>query len=169
MIAGIDSSVRMMMKSFCPILLPLVLQRYTLGLFEGGSIQLYYVDIFITATTVTLTSHHLSHCSGSVSFTCEGRNISSGNIFWFVNNSRVAQYGFLGDNFPSDLPITPPLDGVTATVITARAYSTTFDITSVLHVDNVSVLNGASLHCSDSREMSSILFVNASSFIGMLY
>lgn len=102
-------------------------------------------------------------------FTCEGRNLTSANLFWFVDDVQVAQYGFYGDhNIPSDLPITPPLDGVTATVIAARANPSTFDIISELHVNNISVLNGRSLHCSDSREMSSIVIVDASSFIGML-
>lgn len=123
---------------------------------------------FIGATTVTLTSNqpHVlgTFCRpGPVEFTCEGIDMTSGNLFWFVNGTLVANYGFLeGQTFPISLQIISPLDGVTAIIESARAHQKFFDITSIFSVNDVSTLNGLPLHCSDSRNMSEIIDISIS-------
>ena len=82
-----------------------------------------------------------------------GTQISS-SLFWIVNGSTVATYVFRDDNrFPRDVPVNPPLDGVTVVVnaaFTNPPRATTIDVMSELRASNVSVLNKASLQCETS-------------------
>ena len=60
----------------------------------------------------------------------------------------------LEDRFPVSLPISPILPGVTAQIINASRNHeniNTFDVTSTIEVDDVSVINGWSFKCSDTN------------------
>ena len=92
-------------------------------------------------------------CPGPVIFTCMGTEVGGG-LSWVVNGTgTLATYTFVVSDmtpFPRNLSITLPLDGVMAAVTSASISidSNSVDINSVLSVRNVSVLNGASLHCA---------------------
>ena len=60
--------------------------------------------------------------------------------------------------FPRSLNINPPLDDVTVEIINASGVST-INITSVLNVTDVLVLNRASLHCADVQIESNTLLI----------
>ena len=63
---------------------------------------------------LSLTSTPYNDCPGPVNFTCVGTEVTS-SLFWFVNGSRVADYGYrAGHEFPFVLDL--PLDGVTVVV-----------------------------------------------------
>ena len=83
----------------------------------------------------------------------------SASLFWLVNGSTVATYGFkVTDVFPLPLSVNPPLDGATAEIISASNTSDDrkIDIISVLVVSDVSILNGDSLHCAEAVVEASI-------------
>ena len=89
-----------------------------------------------------------------------GTHIST-SLFRQINDTDLATYSFRStDTFPFPLSVVFPLNGVMAAVISASTASPDtriFDITSVLSARDVSVLNGASLHCEDSHNQSNIL------------
>lgn len=84
-----------------------------------------------------------------------------GTLFWIVNGTTVATYGFRDSHtFPYPLPITPRVDGVTAMVISASINpNDDFDVTSVLRVGYISILNGTSLQCQESVQRSEIITI----------
>ena len=106
----------------------------------------------VSAQQLTLTSQPQTsgtYCPGPVTFTCVGTQINA--LIWNVNGSRVATYIFQeNDEFPYALPLDFPLDGVMAIITNAINSSAAFDITSLLNVNDVSVLNGTSLQCKSS-------------------
>ena len=104
-------------------------------------------------------------CPGPVNFTCVGTEITS-TLFWFVNGSRVATYGYNSrDVLPVDLVINPPLDGVTAVITEVnRITNILFNITSIFSVSDVTVLNGAYLQCGDSNNASHPLNISTSKY-----
>ena len=126
-------------------------------LFGAGGAQL-------TLTSEPQTSG--TYCPGPVTFTCVGTQTHM-SLFWLVNSSSVITYGFRDtDTFPFPLSVSPPLDGVMATVTDASISppgASTIDITSVLSVSDVSVLNGASLQCENNEIQSNMLRINAKS------
>ena len=120
----------------------------------------------VLASTFSLTSTHYynSTCPGRpVNFTCVGSGITS-SLFWLVNGSEVAAYGYRTNHeFPFVLDVDPPLDGETAIVTDVDGPTdNVFNITSILSVSNVTVLNGASLQCEDSQDASNILRISLS-------
>ena len=88
-------------------------------------------------------------CPGPVNFTCVGTEIGP-SFFWVVNSDRVVNYAFRStDTFPLPLDVIM-LDGVEAEVSRASVdQDGLVSITSVLRVNNISVLNGATLRCED--------------------
>ena len=113
---------------------------------------------------LSLTSQPLGlHCPGCpVNFTCVGTGITS-SLFWFVNGSEVADYGYRADHeFPFVLDIDPPLDEVTAVItdVDGPNDNNLFNITSILSVSNVTALNGTSFQCEDSQDASNILNIS---------
>ena len=112
---------------------------------------------------ISLTSTPYNDCPGPVNFTCVGIEITP-TLFWFVNGSEVADYGYRGDHvFPFVIDIDPPLDGVTAVITEVdRTTNNLFNITSIFSVSNVAVLNGTSLQCGDSKNASNILMISLS-------
>ena len=110
--------------------------------------------------TLSLTSQQLGpYCP--VNFTCVGSGITS-SLFWLVNGSEVAAYGYRTNHeFPFVLDVDPPLDGETAIVTDVDGPTdNVFNITSILSVSNVTVLNGASLQCEDSQDASNTLMIS---------
>ena len=84
------------------------------------------------------------------------------SLFWIVNNTAIATYVLHDHTFPLPVSVNPPLDGVMVQVISVSANPNavnTIDITSELTVNDVSVLNGASLQCEESRSGSNILTI----------
>ena len=112
---------------------------------------------------ISLTSIPYNNCPGPVNFTCVGTEITS-SLFWFVNGSEVADYGYrAGQEFPFVLDVDPPVDGVTAIITDVDGPTdNVFNITSILSVSNVTVLNGASLQCENSQDASNILMISLS-------
>ena len=108
------------------------------------------------AAQLTLTSQpqtSRTYCPGPVTFTCVGTRVAA-TLLWEVNGSTVVTimpYGFRDtDTFPFFLSVSPPLDGVMAAITSASSNppgAFTIDITSVLSVGAVSILNGTSLQC----------------------
>ena len=98
-------------------------------------------------------------CPGPVTFTCVGTQIGAG-LFWEVNGATLVSYGFrVTDTFPQTLMMEHPLEGVVAMVTSASINppgASTIDITSVLSVRDVSVLNGAYLQCAEAAVQASI-------------
>ena len=89
-----------------------------------------------------------TYCPGPVTFTCVVTQINA--LLWLVNSSTLTTYTH---KFP--LPRNFPLDGVMAEIINASFNSPpSFDVTSVLNVNDVSVLNGTSLQCATSFSQS---------------
>lgn len=95
-------------------------------------------------------------CPGPVSLTCEGVGVLP-TLFWLANSTEkvLARYAvILEDNFPVLLDVSPALPGVTAEVTSAsrnRNDPNTFDVTSSIHANNVSVLNRWSFKCADTN------------------
>ena len=114
---------------------------------------------------LSLTPYNHMHCPGPVIFTCVGTEVTP-TLFWFVNGSRVATYGYNSrDVLPVDLDINPPLDGVTAVITEVnRITNTLFNITSIFSVNDVAVLNGSSLQCGDSKNASHPLNISTSKY-----
>ena len=113
---------------------------------------------------ISLTSTPYNDCPGPVNFTCVGTEITS-SLFWLVNSSHEAAYGYRGDHvFPFVLYIDPPLDGVTAVItdVDGPTNNNLFNITSILSVYNVAALNGTSLRCEGSQDASNILIISLS-------
>ena len=112
------------------------------------------------AQQLTLTSQPQAsgtYCPGPVTFTCVGTQISA--LLWRVNGSTVTAYIFqCADEFP--LYLNFPLDGVMAAITSASIVSLgCYDITSVLNVSDVSVLNRTSLQCAASLSQSDIIHI----------
>lgn len=89
-------------------------------------------------------------CPGPVNFTCIGTEIMS-SFSWLINSSTSATYFYQdADTFPRTLTINSLLDGVTVEVTNATinpSITSTFDMTSVLSANDVSVFNDTSLQC----------------------
>ena len=128
--------------------------------------------MFLGGAQLTLTSQPQTsgtYCPGHVTFTCEGSQIIP-TLLWLVNGSEETSYNFRNSHtFPQTLP---PLnvDGVIATVTNVSINppgAGTIDITSVLSVSDVSVLNGTSLQCetiTGSNRSSNLLRIGVNSF-----
>ena len=114
----------------------------------------YYIG---DAQQLTLTSQPQTsgtYCPGPVTFTCVGTQISA--LFWQVNGSTVTMYIFEAiQEFPLHLDF--PLDGVMAVITSASIVSMGFDITSVLHISDMSVLNETFLQCAAPLNQSDII------------
>ena len=110
------------------------------------------VYVAIAYPMLSLTPYNHVHCPGPVFFKCVGTEVTS-TLFWFVNGSRVATYGYNSrDVLPVDLHIYPLLEGVTAVITEVdRITNNLFNITSIFSVSDVTVLNGASLQCGDAN------------------
>ena len=120
------------------------------------------IDIVIMhlggAQQLTLTSQPQTsgtYCLGPVTFTCVGTQINA--LIWLVNGSTVDSYAFQMDHeFP--FPLDFPQDGVIAEITYAignpPGSDISFDITSVLNVSDVSVLNRTFLQCASSQSRS---------------
>ena len=122
------------------------------------------------AQQLTLTSQPQTsgtYCPGPVTFTCVGIQIGPG-LFWQMNGSIVASYGFRPtDMFPLPLSVNPPLDGVMVTITNAAISppgASTIDITSVLSVSDVSVLNKFPLQCCRTYFSCNTLNIEVSKF-----
>ena len=109
-----------------------------------------------------------TYCPGPVIFTCVGTGIIP-SLFWRVNGSTVANYAFESSHtFPRSLNINPPLDDVTVEIVNASGLST-INVTSVLNVTDVLVLNGASLHCADVQIESDTLLIDVDTLRKFFY
>ena len=102
----------------------------------------------------------------------------SPSLFWLVNGSTVATYAHrVNDNspFPRPMTIIRPLDGVMAEVTSATTnpnVTNTIDVTSVLSVSDVLVLNGISLQCetsAGSARFSNVLNVEVDNCLSKLF
>ena len=107
----------------------------------------------VGSAQLTLTSEPQisgTYCPGPVIFTCVGTQIAP-SLFWQVNGSVMVLYSIIheDDNFPLTLDINPPLDGVmalaTSVSMDSPNHNIAVDITSVLIVNNMSILNGTTL------------------------
>ena len=113
---------------------------------------------------ISLTSTPYNNCPGPVNFTCVGTEITS-SLFWFVNDSEVADYGYRADHeLPFVLDVDPSLDGVTAIItdVDGPTDGNLFNITSILSVGNVAALNGSSLQCEGSQDSGNLLMISLS-------
>ena len=103
------------------------------------------------AATLSLTSEPQSsgvYCPGPVTFTCVGTEI--GILFWNLNDRTLATYAYRsGDEFPLTVPLNSPPAGVTVTITNAFSEMSLLNLTSVLIVDDVSVLNDSSVQCEE--------------------
>ena len=95
-------------------------------------------------------------------------------FFWRVNSSTVANYAFEPSHitFPRSVNINTPIDGVTIEIISASTNppgGITIDINSLFNVSDVSVLNGASLHCADSvmQRHSNMIIIEVDETLGI--
>ena len=88
-----------------------------------------------------------------------------------MNDSTVASYAFESSvTFPRSVNLNIPLDGVTVKIISTSLNppgSNTIDITSVFNVSDVSVLNGASLHCADIKTQSNMFIIEVENTSGI--
>ena len=128
------------------------------------------VSAYSSMLILVSTPYGNYYCPGRpVSFTCVGTEITS-TLFWVVNGSEVADYGYSSRiDLPVDLYIDPQLDGVTAVVTEVdRTTNTLFNITSIFSVSDVTVLNGASLQCGDSNNASQPLNISTSKLASTL-
>ena len=91
-----------------------------------------------------------SFCKRPVNFTCIGSEVTS-SFFWILDDGMaIADYAFRPSDFPVSLSLNNPIQGVTAEVTVASLVSTgIIDIVSTLFIEDVSVLNGRSVHCED--------------------
>ena len=126
----------------------------------------YNLDI----TTSDFNQTSGTYCPGPVTFTCVGTRIGAA-LFWRVNGFTEADYAFESshETFPRSVNIN--IDGVTVEIISASANppgSLTTDITSVFNVSDVSVLNGASLHCADLSIQSNTFIIEVVNTLGNL-
>ena len=105
-----------------------------------------------------------------------GTQIGSGLHWRVVNGTDVyeARYSVFRDTdmFPVNLNVNPPLDGVIAVVVSAVSSpngTSTINITSVLNVSDVSILNVTSLQCVTpaGTETSNVLNVSLSMLIDL--
>ena len=102
-----------------------------------------------------------SFCQGHVQFTCTGTEIGT-VLDWVLNGFVIAKYSFItGHTYPFPVPPTngtifPP--GVVINVTEAAVISNpgnSIDITTILDVSDVSVLNQLPLHCVDGIQFRS--------------
>ena len=101
-------------------------------------------------------------CQGRVQFTCTGTKISF-VLNWVVNGSVFATYSFASTHtYPFPLNPVPPTStfppGVVVNVTEAALspnITNSIDITTILVVSDVSVLDRSSLHCEDSVQFRS--------------
>ena len=123
-----------------------------------------HIHGILDVAQLTLTSQPQTsgtYCPGPVTFTCVGTRINA--LIWLVNDSIEIAYAFQAtDMFP--LPLNFHVDGVMA-VITSASFNPPayFDITSILNVSNVSVLNRTSLQCETSVSQSEIFQIKVNS------
>ena len=95
-------------------------------------------------------------CQGRVQFTCRGTEVPI-VLNWFVNDSIFATYSFANiDTYPRPFDPEPPASsfppGVVVNVTSAAMnpnVPASIDITTILDVSDVSVLNQSSLFCQD--------------------
>ena len=135
----------------------LILQDYHCSC-EGTANGNYMTDynsllvlIILGASYFSLTSSPFSmgsFCERPVNFTCIGSEVTA-SLFWILDDGMViADYAFRSTDFPVSLSINIPIQGVTAEVTDASVVSTgIIDIVSTLFIEDVSVLNGQSVHC----------------------
>ena len=83
-------------------------------------------------------------------FICKGTEIAI--VFeWQLNNSNIVQYTFNDSHsFPRSVPVDSlSYPGVEIQIVDATRTGSLINICSTLTVNDISLLNGSSLHCAD--------------------
>ena len=84
-------------------------------------------------------------------FICKGTEVAI--VFqWQLNNSNIVQYTFNDSHtFPRSVPVDSiSYPGVEIQIVDATVNGSLIDICSTLTVNDISLLNGSSLHCVDA-------------------
>ena len=126
---------------------------------------MHHIAVSTAQTSLELTSEPSSSarpfCPGHVQFTCTGTELPV-VLRWVLNDTIIATFTFqptLTYPFPLD-PTTSFPPGVVINVTSAANNVNSINITTILDVSDVSVLNRSSLYCEDSANISRSNVIN---------